>query len=269
MAFIFAAGPTGHLVSQPPQTCMDIKTGIFYYYPKTTNDYYIEQRDENYLNEKNGATGDSTIWQLEWKGDCEYTLKYVSGNTKMPDAMLKFYGKHKLVCDIKKVTGDYYIFTSYADKNTNQPLLTDTIWYNQKVTIPNNRLLERVNSPTDLKKEHFSDTSQYAVLYIYRPGKFTNSLGSYLVYFDESIMCLAKNKNGYIFKVLKEGTHEIKSRLFKDESSVKLDVKFGNIYYVKSMIHWTISKRLYNFKLDMQVMKPADGQTEFTEVNLQ
>jgi len=105
------------------------------------------------------------------------------------------------------------------------------------------------------------------VLYLYRPGKLTNSMGNYLVYFDNNVMCVAKNNTGYIFKILKEGTFEIKSRLLKDESAVKLEVKFGNIYYVKSMVHWTITKRLYNFKLDMAIMKPEDGQEEYYDVN--
>jgi hypothetical protein len=249
--------------------CADIKTGIFYYYPKNSTDSYIETRDDDYLYEKNIVKGDSSVWKIEWKSDCEYWLKYVSGNTKMTDEVVKLLEKHKLVYQVNKVTNDYYTFTGYIDKTSNQPIQTDTIWYTQKVNVPNNKLLARVTNPATLKWQHFSDTSKYAVLYVYRPGKFSNSRGDYLVYFDENIMCIAKNNSGYIFKVLKEGTFEIKSRLFKDESSVKLEVKFGNTYYVKSMIHWTISKRLYNFKLDMQVMTPQDGQTEFANVDLQ
>ncbi len=91
----------------------------------------------------------------------------------------------------------------------------------------------------------------------------------YAARIDNSIMCVAKNKSGYIFKILKEGQFEIKSRLFNDESSVILNVRFGNMYYVKSMIHWGISRRLYNFKLEMAIKGSSVGKAEFGDVNVQ
>ncbi len=254
---------------QTKNLCSDIKTGIFYFYPKNTHDAYIETRDDDYVREKNTVNGDTALWEIKWANDCEYSLKLVATNTKMSDETVTALRKHKFVYKILTVTNDYYTFNGYFDKSTNNPIQQDTMWLTEKVNIPDNNVFKPIPNPIKLKRDHFSDTSKYAVLYIYRPGKFTNSRGNYLVYFDNSIMCIAKNNSGYIFKILKEGKFEIKSRLFKDESSIKLDVQFGNTYYVKSMIHWTISKRLYNFKLDMAAMTPADGATEFAEINLQ
>jgi hypothetical protein len=78
-----------------------------------------------------------------------------------------------------------------------------------------------------------------------------------------------QNKSGYIFVILKEGKFKMNSSLYKDESGTELDIKFGHVYYVKSMIHWGISSRLYNFKLEMVQMDPKEGKTEFADVNLQ
>jgi hypothetical protein len=250
-------------------TCADIKTGVFYFYPKNSTDRFVSTRDDKQVIEKNTVKGDSTIWEITWNSDCEYSLKYLSGNAKMPDDTKAFFQKHKLVYQISNVTPEYYTFTGYVDKIKNNPIQADTIWLNERVNIPDNRLFKNIPNPAVLRKERFSDTSKYAVLYVYRPGKLTNSLGSYLIYFDDNIMCVAKNRSGYIFKIFKEGQFTIKSRLYKDESSTMLDVKFGKTYYVKSMIHWTISSRLYNFKLEMKVMNPEDGQNEFGDVDLQ
>jgi hypothetical protein len=79
-------------------------------------------------------------------------------------------------------------------------------------------------------------------------------------------MCVAKNRSGYIFKILKEGKITFKSKLLKDESAVTVDIKFGKKYYIKSMIHWTISSRLYNFKLEMAAVAPEKGADEFDKV---
>ncbi len=54
-----------------------------------------------------------------------------------------------------------------------------------------------------------------------------------------------------------------------ERGTIDVDVKFGRIYYVKSMIHWGVSSRLYNFKLDMAVVDGVQGKQEFADVNLQ
>ena len=93
-------------------------------------------------------------------------------------------------------------------------------------------------------------------------------MGNYIVYFNDAIMCAAKNNTGYLFKIFKEGQFVIKSKLLKDKVEVKLDIKFGKSYYVKSMIDWGITSRLYNFKLEMVNMPAAYAIPEFDEVDI-
>jgi hypothetical protein len=253
--------------AQAQSDCETIKTGTFYFYPKNSSDSYLEVRDDKYLYETNLIKGDSSVYEIKWLNNCTYSLTYVKGNS-MTEEEVEFSKKHKILCQVNGTTKDYYLFTGYIDKTSNQPVLIDTMWLNLKTNAAGNLLFKPLKSPTEIKRAHFRDTSKYAILYVYRPGKLTNSLGNYLIYFDDNIMCVAKNNSGYIFKILREGNFKIKSRLYKQEASTDLDVKFGNTYYVKSSIPWGIHGS-GNFKLKMEVMKPDDGANEFYDVNLQ
>jgi hypothetical protein len=167
--------------------------------------------------------------------------------------------------EVSKVASDYYVFDGFIDSK--QVIVNDTMWLHEKVDAGNTQLFWQLKPGVNLKKIHFSDTSKYAILYVYRPGKVSNSLAQYNVYINEVPLCVAQNNTGYGFAIIKEGKYEIKSKLYKDVATAVIDVKFGNVYYVKSMIHWGISSRLYNFKLEMAAIKPADGKTEFAEVD--
>ena len=250
-------------------TCADLKDGIFHYYPKNSSDHDLNIREGEFLHETNSKSGDTILWQVKWIDECIYSLKYISGNRSMPEENLKFIKKHKLVYEIGRITKEYYLFKGYVDKVSDIPIQTDTMWLTEKANRVSNELFKPFANSYLLKKAKFSDTSNYAVLYLYRPKKFTNSLGNYFVYFDDNLMCVAKNNSGFIFKILKEGVFEVRSKLFKDESAVKLDVKFGKTYYVKSSIKLGITSRLYNFKLEMANIPPADGIPEFEEVDIQ
>jgi hypothetical protein len=248
--------------------CTDWHNGIFYYYPKNSTDRFTIYNDGGFQKEINTATGDTSLWKLEWTSDCSFTEKYISGSAKLNAETSELLKKHKLAYEITSVTDSFFTFKGYIDKPSTIPIQVDTMWLNEKIVIAGNELFKQIINPSVLRKNHFSDTSKYAVLYVYRPGKFSNSMGNFLVYFDDNIMCVAKNSSGYIFKILKEGQFEIKSKLYKDHSAVKMDIKFGNVYYAKAMIHWTISSRLYNFKLEMANIKPEQGKMEFDEVIL-
>jgi hypothetical protein len=251
-----------------PIACRDLRSGIFHCYPKNSNVHYLYNIDGTYQHETNLNTGDTSLWLVKWIGDCSYTLKYISGNNKMNEQTAELLKRHKLAFEVEQVTPDYYIYKAFIDKTSNLPVNSDTMWMHEKVNFTDNLFIQHIPE-NYLRKNHFSDTSRYAVLYVYRPGKFTNSLADYPVYLNENVLCIAKNKSGYVFKISKEGLYNIKSRLYKDESAVNIEVKFGNIYYLKSMIHWGIFGRLYNFKLDLEVMKADPGKAEFEAVNVQ
>ena len=245
-------------------TCLDIKTGIFHIYPKNSPDHYVDRREGEFVIETKMNTVDTSLYKINWLNDCTYALQYLSGSEKMTDKMVKFLKKHKLVYEILTVTNNYYVYKGYIDKRSNLPISTDTVWFNEKDTAVNNTIYKQVS----LREAMIKDTSNYALLYLYRPGKITNSLSDYLIYFNDNIMCLAKNNSGYIFKIFKEGKFELKSRLLKDESVIDIEVKKGETYYIKSMIHWGVKSRFYNFKLEMAEENKEVGQAEFQNVRL-
>lgn len=249
-----------------PLTCSDLKNGIFYGYPKTMEGNYTAIREGDLQREY--EANDSMLWVVKWKDDCTYSMKYISSNKQMSKEILAFLKKHTLVYRIDSVTTDYYTFKGYVDNISGTLIQSDTLWFHEKTNVVHNELFKVIDAAS-LKKAHFSDTSKYAVVYFYRPGKLTLSLSSYPIYFDDNLIFFAKNKSGHIFKILKEGKIQVKSKLLKDQSFVNLDVKFGQVYYVKSMIHWGITSRLYNFILEMAIVKSEDGKREFEEVNYQ
>jgi len=260
--------PFASYTQDKPIGCKDLKNGIFHSYPKNTADHYICRREDNRQYESNAITGDSVVWEIKWLDDCTYSLKYLSGNTKFSDEEHTMLKKHKLVFQLQSVKEDYYVFTGHLDKTSNPSFNKDTIWLAEKINPVSNELVKFVPNPNTLKKEKFSDTSRYAVLYLYRSGKVTNSLSNCLVYFNDDLLCIAKNNSGYVFKILKEGTYSVKSKFDKDEASTQLDIKFGKTYYVKSMVHWGIFKGLKNYKLEIAVIDRQQGKIEFEEVIL-
>lgn len=243
-------------------TCADIKTGAFHLYPKNSADHFIDVREGEYVRETKMNTGDTSLYKINWLSDCTYSLQYISGSEKMPDETAKFFKKHKLVYEMFAVTNNYYVYKGYIDKVSNLPISTDTVWFKEKATVVNNTTYIQVT----LAEAKIKDTSKYALLYIYRPGKITNSLADFFIYFNDNLMCVASNNSGYIFKLFKEGKYQVKSRLLKDESTIDIDVKNGQTYYIKSMIHWGFKSRGYNFKLEMAAVPKDVGRSAFLDV---
>lgn len=250
-------------LAQQKLTCNDIHDGVFYNYPKNSSDKYIDIREGEFVHENNLVNGDTSLWKIKWNNDCTYTLSLVDMNGKLEQQARELMKKHKLVFSINNVTNDYYVFTGYLDKTTNPPIINDTMWMHEKVNIPNNELFKQVPVNVALKKNAISDTSKYALLYVYRPGKIKLSLANYLIYFDNNLMCVAQNSSGYVFKILKEGKFELKSRLNKDESSLPLDIHFGKSDFVKTEIQWGIYKHLSNYKLENTEISKEQGMAEF------
>ena len=245
-------------------SCDDLKNGIYYSYQKNSPDQYLIFRESNFQKEVNIKTGDTALWKIEWEKNCSYTLKLQSSNINYDSETKKFLNKHKMLFKVSVISEDYYVYNAYVDEDSNPLIITDTIWLKEKKILSNTQLFKQVSNPSEINQ--FTDSSQYALLYIYRPGKFTNSLGNYFLYFDDIAMCIARNNSGYIIKVFKEGNFNIKSKLYKDESSINLNIKFGNVYFIKSMIHWGIQSNLNNFKLEMAQMDKDLGKTEFEKI---
>jgi hypothetical protein len=80
---------------------------------------------------------------------------------------------------------------------------------------------------------------------------------------------MIENNSGYVFKVKKEGIHQFTSRLFQDNDSVSVDIRFGQKYFIKPWIEWGLKKRGYNFKLHVEhIADQATGAAEFDNVKM-
>jgi len=246
--------------------CINIHTGTFYIYPKNTTEKYVDTRDNEFVHETDITTGDTSLWKIKWLNDCTYSLSLVEVSGEKADAVRAIMKKHTLVYKIKSVTNEYYVFDGYLDKTTNLPIQTDTMWTTDKAVAANNELFKYLPDSLQAKAQKISDTSKYALLYVYRPGKLALSLSDFLVYFDNNLMCVMHNNTGFVFKILKEGNFELKSRQYKAENTIPIHVKFGNEYYVKATMDWGVHKHLYNFKMDNQLISTAEGRADFGDL---
>lgn len=254
------------LCQKKSDECKGLKEGIFYNYPKLSESRILIERFGKYQKETDQKTGDSTLWEIKWKSDCVYTLNFISSNQKLAEEEAALLKKKKatILYKIEDITDNYYTFTVFMNKISNLPLATDTVWLNEKFNLSNSKQIEIVTKEKDLRKPRFNDTS-YALVYVYRIGKFTNSLANYPLYLNGNIIGVMKNKSGYIYKILEEGTYNFGSKLMDHAHSTNVEIKFGERYYIKSMIHWGVHATR-NFNLEMKVIPEEIGESEFEKV---
>ncbi|MFT3947569.1 MAG: hypothetical protein QM763_11425 [Agriterribacter sp.] len=242
-----------------------MRSGVFHFYPKNTNDHFIIYAEPSRHKEINGNTGDTIVWDIQWTNECSFIERFMSADAALDKKTAKFLKAHSVAYKIEAITDDYFTFKGYVDKLSGVLIQQDTVWFSEKTHLPANPFIQPITS-IEAERLHFADTSKYALLYVYRPGKLTNSLSNYPVYLNDDIICIIRNRSGYVFKILKEGTFECKSRLLKDESEVQVNIQFGKRYFIKSMVHWGMYKGLNNYKLEMAIMPGDTGSTEFSEV---
>lgn len=259
---IFLIIPIIHRAQTIP-TCASLKNITAYFYPKNSTDAYLEVIAGDRAVETMATTGDSSVWEVKWTGDCSFTQKYIGGSIAMPEGTLKFLKKNKLRYDVDNVTAEYFTFKVYVDKQKAVPIQEDTMWFKERPIKMNSVLVDRVTDPSEPQRAHFRDTSQYALLYVYRPGKFAMSGVNNPVYLDDNLICITTSNSSYIFKIKKEGMHEVKTKLFKNESVVNLNVQFGKSYYIKSMMHLRFTLSDKNFNVEVAQMDNATGAREF------
>lgn len=246
-----------------PYSCEDLRTGIFFAYPKNMAGSQVYIRDSLYQQEISPQNKDTILWKIRWMDKCTYALKYVSGFKE--EASADFGRKHIVLVKISSIGRDYYTYSAHIDELSNIAVISDTIWFTEQANVTDNYLFQQIKDEAVPGRKTFTDTSKYALVYVYRPGKLTNSMGNYMVYFNDYLAFAAINNTGAVYKVYKEGPLEIKSKLYKDASSVVVDVRFGKRYYVKSQIHWAVTNRLYNFRLEMKTVDNFIGQSEYDE----
>jgi hypothetical protein len=250
--------------------CQDIKTGIFYYYPKNSTGPYIVYMTDGFEKDIDMITGDTTLWEIDRIDDCSYKQLLIATNDRnVTEGNRKALKKHKIISKTLAITDDYLIYADYLDKISDQPFARDTAWFHEKIDYKNSAVYQRITDSSYITNAHFTDTSKYALLYVYRPGRTMRIFDRYPIYINDVFICEAKNKIGYLFKIYKEGTYTFKSRIYYNADSVAVDIKFGKTYYVRSLELNPIKFREDKFNLKMELIDPETGQAEFNNVKFQ
>jgi hypothetical protein len=244
--------------------CDGLKDGIFYNYPKNSTERIMQVRKGDLAKEVTIGQKDTLSWRIKWQDNCTYSLTYISGKIGSKQ-MRDFVQQHTLAFRIETVTADYYVYTGYYDDaKKGLSYSKDTMWLHEQLAPTNSVFLIQVTNLAQFKRAHFSDTSRYALLYIYRPAKFIGFGASYPMYFDNSIMCVVPNKSGFMFQVRKEGIYSIRGP-GGEIAEVKVDIKLGKSYYVKTILR----SSLFDGQRSEAIVMPEDkGKEEFSEVTL-
>jgi hypothetical protein len=223
-------------------TCSDIKNGVFIFFSKTDGSKSIYTRTADVQKEFIGSTRQTIFWDIEWIDDCSYYLKYNSGLEEQPKQELEKLKKHKILVQILSVSQDYYIYQSFFDKASNPAIAKDTLWIKQRRDAKN-KLINNpgIDSLLALRRAAFdASLARSATLYIFRPGKFVESADNCTIYYNDTAICTMTNKSAYIIRLLKEGPATFTAKIGKQEMAVKLDVKYGEKYYLRCELRWNL-----------------------------
>lgn len=238
--------------------CSDVKNGVFISFSKTDGSKTICTRLGDVQKESNALTRESVLWDVEWINDCSYYLKYNSGLEDKPKQELEMLKKHKFLVQITSVSQDYYTFQSFLDKESNPVILKDTLWVKQRRDAKNKLVNNpRIDSLLAARKAAFeASLSRTATLYIYRPGKFSESADNCIIYYNDTAICTMTNKSAYIIRLSKEGPATLTGRIRKQEASVALDVKYGQKYYLRCDLIWGIPAKPALTLTDIDAARP-------------
>ena len=223
-------------------TCNDIKNGVFIFVSKTDGSKSIYTRSGDVQKELNTSTKETVYWDVEWINDCSYYLKYNSGWEDKPKQELEKIKKHKILIRVVSVSQDYYLFQSFLDKESNPAISKDTLWIKQRKDAKNKLINNSgIDSLLAVRKAEFDvSLTRTATLYIYRPQKFAEGGDDCIIYYNDTAICTMTNKSAYIIRLLKEGPATLTARIRKQEMAVKLDVKYGEKYYLRCELKWAI-----------------------------
>lgn len=109
--------------------CIKVKSGTFYFYPENSKKGFIVFREKGIQSEFNLATSDTSYWQVLWKNDCEFQLKFIRKSNTISNEEKDFYDSHISVVRILKVANDYYVFKAGLDSLNNAGAVIDTFWF--------------------------------------------------------------------------------------------------------------------------------------------
>lgn len=89
-------------------SCADIKNGKFKLTDHETGYIYIVMREGNLQKEIDPIEKDTSVFLVEWNGECNYSLALKSGS----ETEQNFMQNRKLMVKVLEVNRNYYIFSS-------------------------------------------------------------------------------------------------------------------------------------------------------------
>jgi hypothetical protein len=249
-------------IAQTP-TCSDLKNGVFIYFSPADGSRQTYTRNGDIQKQVNPTTHETTIWDLEWVSDCAYLLTYNSGMEDRPKSTQQLLKKHKFFCQITSVTNDYYVVQTGLDKASNPVVEKDTLWIKQRSDAKKKGTTNpRIDSLLAIRKEAFDTViARSAWLYAFRPGKFAESAVSYTLNLHDTTICEMGNKAAYIVRLRIEGPTTFVAKFRNQETSVTIDIKPGNKYYLRCELPWSLSP-----KPKLTEVKKEEAETYFDNV---
>jgi hypothetical protein len=260
---LFFAPSHSNFLHAQPLNCTDLKNGVFVYFSYKDGSKSTYTRNGGTQKEFNPLTRESVLWDIQWIDDCTYSMQYNSGMEDKPKAELDLLRKHKIVAQIISTTEDYYIFKTNLDKTSGPAMLTDTLWIkqrrDQKSKITSNPKIDSILQ--NRKAAYDSVVSNSATLYVFRPGKFSESGINCILYINDTAVCEISNKATFVIRLYKEGKTILRAKRGKQESDVFIDVKKGNKYFLRCDIPWSLSSRPV-----LTMVPPEDGKPYFGNI---
>jgi hypothetical protein len=226
-------------------TCGDLKNGVFIFFSPRDGSRSTYTRNGEMQKEFNPTTHEGSVWDVAWVSDCAYLLTYNSGMEDKPKATQELLKKHKFLCQISSVTEDYYIVQTSLDKPSNPVLETDTLWIKQRSDVKRKVTTNpRIDSLLAIRKAAFDSVlAKSAYLYAFRPGKFAESLDSYTLNLNGTPICEMANKAAYVIRLSREGPTTFVAKVRGQETSITLDIKAGDKYYLRCELPWSLAPK--------------------------
>jgi len=242
--------------------CSNFHSGLFHVYFPTSRLHYLVERDNQMQKEVLEGNTDTLFSHLNWLDDCDFTLQYFANGNPLSKEQEKFFKHHKLFCHLEPAGTDFCVYTESADDIRGQLMKKDTLWLHEVSQAAYTPVLMRVRSESILRGMHFSDTSRYAVVYIYRSKTGTFPGAAYNIFVEGNPICAMSNNSSYIFAVYRKGPLLLTSRFSQDTSAISLDLEAGKSYYLKTEMEIGIFDRR-NYHVLLKLMPPEKGKKQF------
>ena len=242
--------------------CSAFHHGIFHVYFAINGAHHIITRDDQTQKDVRDGSTDTMVWHINWLNDSDFTAQRMPDSTGFSKEQEKFYKKHKLYYHLQPAGKDYCIYTETVDLPSGALVEKDTMWLHEVAHPKFAPLAVNIRSESLLRDMHFSDTSSYAVVYIYRPKTGTFPGASYDLYAEDHLICVMNNNSSYIYAVYRKGPLTLRTQLDGAKCSISLNIEAGKSYYVRSTMPFGFFGPR-NFGLVLKQIPAAKGQKEF------